>query len=57
MDASSAGRVLSASRPKKQITCRTCGRVFEGVGRRAYCSESCRHKAYIQRKRASQRMR
>ena len=53
MDAREAARVLAAKRQRKALTCPVCGKSFEGLGRRTYCSRACRAKAYTQRKRTA----
>lgn len=51
MDSTEAARLLAARRTRKQLTCRYCGKAFETISTRRYCSPSCRQMAYIRRKR------
>ena len=45
-----AARKLAGRRRHKTRLCAVCGRVFEGMGRGAYCSPTCKKRAYRQRR-------
>jgi len=50
-EARAAARLLAKLRRPKKGRCPICGRTFETIGPRKYCSEACRHKAYYRRHR------
>lgn len=50
MDKAEAGRLLASLRPQRELRCTVCGKVFTGVGRRQYCSRSCKLRAYYVRR-------
>ena len=55
--ASEAGRLLASLRETKLLTCPSCGEMFEGIGRRVYCSKRCRQAAYVDTHREQERER
>ena len=44
--------VLAQARPVTERTCASCGEWMLGMGRRAYCADACRQRAYRLRLRA-----
>jgi predicted RNA-binding Zn-ribbon protein involved in translation (DUF1610 family) len=50
MEASAAGRALAAKRKVVVRQCAVCGKEIVGIGRKAYCGNTCIVKAYRRRK-------
>ena len=50
MDKTEAGRLLASLRPVGKRVCPVCGKTFDGVGRRRYCSRSCKLHAQYKRR-------
>ena len=49
LSSSDLARALSARRPKIKGTCVRCGKSFEGLRTRQYCSNTCAAAAYRER--------
>ena len=52
LNRSEAGRNLVALRRRTEGVCELCGRTFQGIVLRRFCSPACRQKALRQRRNA-----
>jgi hypothetical protein len=52
VDSAELGRLLAAKRAIVKGNCMVCGREFEGIKKRKYCSHTCAQRVYDAKKRA-----
>lgn len=52
-DIKRAGSLLAAQRKRVAKLCAVCEKPIEGTGKRLYCSNACKVKAYQQRRRSA----